>query len=55
MREQEKSSGNRFEKVKCPFCGYEMPIFMSKNAKCNGIFVHCKGRGCKKIFEILTK
>lgn len=42
-------------KVKCPFCGYEMPIYLKENAKCYGVFVRCKGRGCKKIFEILTK
>lgn len=41
------------KKVKCPFCGYEMPIFYNKEeAKAKGLFVKCKGRNCKKEFEI---
>lgn len=40
-------------KVKCPFCGYEMPIrFIPKVAHCQGVFVKCKGRNCKREFEI---
>lgn len=45
----------RLEKVKCPYCSYKMPVFIRKNAVCRGVFVQCKGRNCKKIFEILTK
>lgn len=45
----------RLEKVKCPYCGYEMPVFKTEKAVCKGIFVRCKGRNCKKMFEILTK
>lgn len=41
------------KKVKCPFCGYEMPIlFDEEKAKANGVFIKCKGRKCKKEFEI---
>ena len=41
------------EKYKCPFCGYEMPIMYDKiKSYSNGIFVKCKGRKCKKEFEI---
>ena len=41
------------EKVKCPFCGYEMPIAYNKeNSRAKGLFVRCKGRNCKKEFEI---
>lgn len=41
------------EKVKCPFCGYEMPIRYDKEkSKAKGIFIKCKGRKCKKEFEI---
>lgn len=40
------------EKVKCPYCGYEMPIFRSCAAQCKGLFVRCKGRSCGKLFEI---
>ena len=42
-------------KIKCPFCGYEMPITFSKGAECEGIFVKCKGKKCKKEFEIKIK
>lgn len=41
------------KKVKCPYCGYEMPIkYDEKKSKSNGLFVKCKGRNCKKEFEI---
>jgi len=40
------------EKIKCPYCNYEMPITFSKDAMCKGIFAKCKGRSCKKVFEI---
>ena len=40
------------EKIRCPFCNYEMPIFYDKEALAKGIFVKCKGRKCKKEFEI---
>ncbi len=44
--------GDLIEKVKCPYCGYEMPIAHDKDAVCKGVFVKCKGRQCKKTFEI---
>ncbi len=41
------------KKVKCPHCGYEMPItYDPKRAECSGVYVRCKGRNCKKLFEI---
>lgn len=40
------------KKVKCPHCGYEMPIFYDENAYCKGLKTRCKGRKCKKEFEI---
>ncbi len=39
-------------KVRCPRCGYEMPIFQSRDALCRGLWVRCKGRGCGHEFEI---
>lgn len=39
-------------KVKCPYCGYEMPITYTENTICQGVFVVCKGRKCKRKFEI---
>ncbi len=47
------NTGGEMERVKCPFCGYEMPIFYDREkAKSKGIFIKCKGRKCKKEFEI---
>lgn len=40
------------KKVKCPYCGYEMPVFYTDSAQCKGVFIICKGRKCKKEFEI---
>lgn len=40
------------EKVRCPYCGYEMPIFVRPGAICRGITVKCKGKHCRKEFEI---
>lgn len=40
------------KKVKCPYCGYEMPITYESNALSRGVFVVCKGRKCRKKFEI---
>lgn len=40
------------KKIECPYCGYKMPITFSKDAMCSGIFVKCKGKNCKKEFEI---
>ena len=41
------------EKIKCPFCGYKMPIERDKNAVCRGLRVQCKARNCKREFEII--
>lgn len=40
------------QKIKCPYCGYEMPLTYEAEAVCRGIFIKCKGRKCGKIFEI---
>lgn len=40
------------QKIKCPYCGYEMPLTYEAEAVCRGIFIKCKGRRCGKIFEI---
>lgn len=39
-------------KVKCPQCGYPINVFYSKDASCRGVFLKCKNRECKKIFEL---
>ena len=40
------------KKIRCPFCGYEMPLFYGGKAESRGIFAKCKGRNCKQLFEI---
>lgn len=42
-------------KVKCPFCGYAMPIIYLPKAECQGVYVKCKGRNCGQEFEIRIK
>lgn len=39
-------------KVKCPLCGDGTPLAYRETARRQGVFVGCKGRGCKKAFEI---
>lgn len=43
---------NKMKKVKCPYCGYESPIFYDGASKASRIYTVCKGRRCKKKFEI---
>ena len=50
-----KSGGDHIGKVKCPYCGYGMPLRLSQTADCKGIFIKCKGKNCKQIFEIKVK
>lgn len=48
-----KSKDPERVKIKCPHCGYIMPIERDKNAVCKGLHVQCKARNCKKEFEIV--
>jgi len=43
------------KKVKCPYCGYLMPIEYDESSQCKGLYVRCKGKNCKKEFEIKIK
>lgn len=61
MKEMEKvapvqQNGGRgtigFKKIKCPYCGYKMPFFYGEKAESRGVFAKCKGRNCKRLFEI---
>lgn len=38
--------------VQCTECGYKMPIFYTKEAKCKGVMISCKGRHCSNVFEL---
>ena len=40
------------EWVRCPYCGYRMPVTFDKDAVCKGVFVKCKGKNCRRVFEI---
>jgi hypothetical protein len=40
------------KKVRCPYCGYELPIFYSSKSEARDIYTVCKGRNCKKKFKI---
>nr|DAZ63239.1 MAG TPA: cysteine-rich protein [Caudoviricetes sp.] len=41
------------KKIKCPYCNKEMStVMLADKAKCNGIYIKCKNKQCKKIFEI---
>lgn len=39
-------------RVKCPFCGYIMPAWYEADAESKGVWVQCKGKHCKKKFEL---
>ncbi|MEG2717442.1 MAG: hypothetical protein RR961_08890 [Eubacterium sp.] len=43
------------EKVKCTKCNYTMNITIKDNAECHGVFLYCKGRHCRKEFELKIK
>ena len=46
----------KIEKIKCPYCNkYMSTVMLSKDAKCNGVFIKCKNKDCKKVFEIRKK
>ena len=40
------------EWIKCPYCGHKINVSYSKGATSSGIFVRCKGKNCRQIFEI---
>ncbi|GAA6295664.1 hypothetical protein F220043C3_40980 [Enterocloster asparagiformis] len=43
----------KMKKVCCPYCGHEQNImYDSEHASCRGVFVRCKGRQCRKDFEV---
>lgn len=40
------------KRIRCPYCGYCMPIYYNSQTNVKELWVKCKGRNCKKIFEI---
>ena len=44
--------GREAARVRCPACGYEMPISYKGDAECDGVSVPCKGRGCHAVFNL---
>ncbi len=49
--EDKAGAGNR-KKVKCVYCGRYVNVFRSKDAACRGIYLKCKNRECRKVFEL---
>lgn len=43
------------KRIRCPYCGYSMPILYSEKASSSGIVAKCKGRNCGKEFEIKVR
>ena len=41
--------------VECPRCGYKIPLLYDGTAESKGVFVTCKGRNCKHVFEVKIK
>lgn len=46
---------NQGNRVICPYCGYRLPMWYSSNSDCREILVVCKGRSCKKSFNLIIK
>lgn len=42
-------------KVKCPYCGHAQNVQYAPNAECQGVFLRCRARHCKKVFEMRIK
>lgn len=43
------------QKVKCPYCGYEMPVWYREDAECRGMQLKCKNRDCRKEFDVVIE
>ncbi len=50
----EKVEG-KLRRVRCPECGYEMPVFYDASAGCTGVKISCKGRNCRAFFAVKIK
>lgn len=42
-------------RVICPYCGYKLPVYFSSNSSCSEISLICKGRNCKKKFNLIIR
>lgn len=42
----------KLKQVVCPYCGYRMPVFYGEKAVAKEIYMTCKGKKCKKQFEV---
>ena len=42
-------------KVLCPYCETRAPIRFIGNSSCNGVFLKCKNRDCRKEFELILE
>ena len=48
-------SNIQFNRVICPYCGYKLPLSYSSTSCCKEISVICKGRNCKRSFNLIIK
>lgn len=39
-------------RVKCPYCGYSLPVWYGEKAAASDVWIQCKGKHCKKMIEI---
>lgn len=42
------------KRVICPYCGYRLPLKFSGNAEVHNLHVMCKGRNCKREFNLIV-
>lgn len=41
------------KKITCPYCGQKQNLMYAPGkAACRGIFIRCKGRQCRREFEV---
>lgn len=52
--ENTSTEKSRMLRIKCPYCGYKMPVYFDpdKPPDETGIYMRCKRRSCKRIFEL---
>lgn len=40
------------KKVECPYCGSTQNVQYTPQALCCGVYIKCRARHCRKVFEI---
>ena len=47
-----KENRDKRIKARCSSCGHPVNVFYQENATCRGVFLRCKNKNCRKIFEL---